>query len=265
MEMSWLEVRDLAFSYGSKKIFEKVNLDVEPGQIFCLVGPNGCGKTTLEHCLLGFLKPETGTVLVEGKPFLSYSIRERAQKAAYVPQNHSCVFPYRTLDVVMMGAIRKKGSFNLSLRGEEKTAGEIMEYLGILELAEKEYNSLSGGELQMVLMARALCQQSDMLILDEPTAHLDAKRSQKLLMLISELARSGKTILISTHDFNHPLYFEDEGNQVRMALMDQGKIGCSGSPLCLLESGEIDRVYGVHSQIVQVSADKLRHYLVIWN
>lgn len=262
--MSWLEVRNLDFSYGNKKIFEKVDLDIQPGEIFCLVGPNGCGKTTLQHCILGLLKPEKGTILLKGKPYLSYSVRERARIAAFVPQNHTCAFPYRVADVVAMGNIRKKSPFDLSLRREEKLAREIMEQMGILSLAEKEYNSLSGGELQLVLIARALCQQSDMLVLDEPTAHLDVRRAQELLRLISELAKSGKTILMATHDFNQPLFFEDEGNRVKMALMDQGRLSTSDLPLSLLTSGEADRIYGVHSQVAELSADKKRHYFVIW-
>ncbi|MDD6073829.1 MAG: ABC transporter ATP-binding protein [Clostridium sp.] len=262
--MSWLEVRDLEFSYGNKKVFEKVHLDVRPGQIFCLVGPNGCGKTTLQHCLLGFLKPEKGSIRIDGRPLLSYSVRERAGYAAYVPQNHVCAFPYRALDVVAMGSIRGKGPFDLSLRGGERLAKKIMEQIGILELAEKEYTSLSGGELQMVLIARALCQQSDMLVLDEPTAHLDAARSQELLFLLSELAKRGKTILIATHDFNQPLFFEDEGNQVRMALMAGGRISDSDLPRRLLESGAADRIYGVHSRVAELAADKPRHYFITW-
>lgn len=262
--MSLLKVRDLAFSYGKKRVFSEISFSVEEGEIFCLAGPNGCGKTTLEHCILTHLKPESGSVLLLGKENRSYSARELAALLAYVPQNHMRTFPYRTVDVVAMGQTRKRGLFD---PGAPDTAEALscMEKLGIAEYAEQPYTTLSGGELQTVLLARALVQNSRILVLDEPTAHLDPKRSLSFLKTLGRLAREqGQTILLTTHDVNQPLLLEDEGASVRMALMDGGRLTEAMSPLKMLDSGLLTEVYGLKSRLLTVEADRTRHYLTSW-
>lgn len=262
--MSSLEVTGLSFSYGTRQVFSDVSFCVEPGEIFCLVGPNGCGKTTLEHCILGHLKPDSGSIRIGGKPLASYSSRALAGQMAYVPQSHTRSFPYRTLDLVAMGQIRNRQLFQLG-EGSQEQALAVLEQLGIAHLADTQYTTLSGGELQMVLLARALCQDSDILVLDEPAAHLDVKRTQKILLQLAQISKNqGKTILLSTHDFNHPLLFQDEGAKVRMALMEKGTLSRSGLPTELLGSGCLMEIYGIHSRVLEVPADKPRHYLAAW-
>lgn len=269
--MSYLRVENLSFSYGEKrdknrkKVFENVSFSVETGQIFCLVGPNGCGKTTLQHCILGHLHKDSGEIYINEKPLSSYSSNALAAEIAFVPQNHVRSFPYKVIDVVAMGQIRKRHQFS-SNEDINKAAREILEKLEISDLADKEYTALSGGELQMVLVARALCQDSKILILDEPAAHLDIKRTQNILMLLQKIAKEeNKIIIMSTHDFNHPLLFEDEGANVRMALMENGALSKSGKPLELLSSGCLDNLYGLESQVVEIERDKTRHYLAAWS
>lgn len=262
--MSCLSVEQLAFSYGKRQIFQDVSFRAEPGQIFCLAGPNGCGKTTLEHCILGHLNPQKGTVLIDGQPTSSLSPSALAERIAYVPQSHTRSFPYETVDVVAMGRTRMRSPFDADREHRQK-ALEVMDKLGIAHLARTEYTTLSGGELQMVLLARALCQQSGLLVLDEPTAHLDVQRSWKILLLLAQLAREeGKTILLSTHDFNHPLLLRDEGADVRVALMEGGRLSGSGDPMQLLVSSQLERIYGISGRILTVSGEKPRHYLATW-
>lgn len=264
--MSWISIKDLSFSYGSRPIFEHLNLEVEKGQIFCLVGPNGCGKTTLQHCILNFLKPYSGSILLDGRQVRDYSAKELAAKMAFVPQNHTRSFPYRTVDVVAMGSLRMRGFFGGTGREDTERAMEMLRCMQIDHLAECEYTSLSGGELQMVLIARALCQDSEMILLDEPTAHLDIRKSQEILEYITEFSKNqGKTIFITTHDFNQPLFFQDAGSNVRMALMHEGKLGCVGEPLEVLVSEPLKETYGMESRILEVEADgKKMHYLATW-
>lgn len=263
--MSLLEVKDLSFSYGSHEVFSGINFSVDEGHVFCLAGPNGCGKTTLLHCILSHLKPQQGIVLIRGKQSSTYSSRQLAAEIAYVPQSHTRSFPYKTLDVVAMGRTRKQKLLE-SGQAHQEVALAYMEQLGISHLAEKEYTALSGGELQMVLLARALAQESSILILDEPTAHLDIKRSQDILQILTKLSREhGKTILLSTHDFNHPLFLQDEGAAVKMALMENGCIGQIGAPVELFTSGALDAIYGICSQVLTVQAEKNRHFLATWN
>lgn len=263
--MSLLEVKDLSFSYGEKQIFSQVSFEVDIGQVFCLVGPNGCGKTTLEHCILSHLRPQNGQILIRGKKIEEYSSRELAEEIAYVPQSHTRSFPYKTIDVVAMGQTRRHGMLHSGDVQPEKIL-QYMEQLGIAHLAETEYTTLSGGELQMVLLARALVQESSILVLDEPAAHLDVKRTQNILQMLCKLVKEqGKTIVLSTHDFNHSLFFQDEGVDVKMALMENGNLSKSGAPIELLSSGFLKDIYGISSQVLKVFADKPRHYLAAWS
>ena len=264
--MSLLEVRNLSFAYeNNKPVFEDVSFTVERGQVFCLIGPNGCGKTTLEHCILAHLKAQHGDILVDGASVVALSQRELAAQVAYVPQTHTRVFPYRTIDVVAMGRTRHQKFLEPSA-GNLDFARDIMEKLGIEHLADVEYTTLSGGELQMVLLARALVQESKILVLDEPTAHLDVRRAQDILLLLASLAKdAGKTIVLSSHDFNQPLMLEDEGADVRMALMENGCLSDVSTPLELLSSDCLNRTYGIESQIVELPTNPVRHYLAVWN
>ena len=263
--MSLLEARELAFSYGDKPIFADVGFSVGKGQVFCLVGPNGCGKTTLVHCILAHLKPTSGSILIDGADVAGLSPRERAAKIAYVPQTHVRSFPYRTVDVVAMGRTRQQ-RFLGSDTGAIESALRTMARLNIDHLAETEYTALSGGELQMVLVARALAQESEILVLDEPAAHLDVKRMQDILLMLAELARDhGTTIVLSTHDFNHPLMLQDEGADVRMALMNDGRFSATGTPLDMLSSDLLGSVYGVQSRIVELQTTPPRHFLAVWS
>ena len=263
--MTYLKIRDLSFAYQKKPIFSSLNLDVTRGEIFCLVGPNGCGKTTLQHCILNLLQPSAGEILVDGKMLASYSERELAKKMAFVPQSHTPTFPYLTADVVAMGSLRKRSFFGGSENISRKEAVSILEELGIGHLSEKPYTALSGGEMQMVMIARALCQDSEMLILDEPTSHLDIGRSQDILHTISRINKERKTtIIIATHDFNQPLFFQDQKNPVRMALMNEGHISDIDNPLSLLSKDTLGDLYGIKSQVITVDTNPERHFLAIW-
>lgn len=262
--MSLLEVNGLAFAYGDKPVFEDASFSVEQGRIFCLVGPNGCGKTTLEHCLLAHVKPQRGSISIDGRDLSAFSSRQLAAEIAYVPQNHVRSFPYRTVDMVAMGCTRQQ-RFLETGAGSVDRARSTMEQLGIEHLADIEYTTLSGGELQMALVARALVQDSRILVLDEPTAHLDVKRGLSILLTLRDLACDrGKTIVLSTHDFNQPLMLQDEGADVRMALMENGTLSEAGAPLDMLSSSCLNDLYGIQSQIVELANNPARHYLAMW-
>lgn len=263
--MSLLQVSDLSFSYGDTPVFEQVSFSVEPGQVFCLVGPNGCGKTTLLHCVLRHLKPQHGEISVNGRDLSSYTERELAGEIAYVPQTHVRSFPYRTVDVVAMGCAREQRFAHFG-HDDESRALKTMEQLDIAHLAETEYTTLSGGELQMVLLARAIVQESRMLVLDEPVAHLDVKRTQDILMLLARLAKKrGLAILLSTHDFNHPLLLQDEGVDVRMGLMESGRMSDAALPLDILSSNLLGEIYGIESRVVEIPGARTHHFLATWS
>lgn len=233
--------------------------------MFCLAGPNGCGKSTLLHCLTGHFRCETGEVLIDGRPVRLYSPGKLAGRLAYVPQNHVRSFPYQVLDVVAMGQIRSPASL-LSKREKEDLALSALTEVGIPHLAGEEYTTLSGGELQLVLLARALCQDSDILILDEPAAHLDVKHTHRILNLLLRFSREkGKSVIFSTHDFNHPLQFEDMGGNIKMALMDHGRLSAVSAPGALLSSDSLGQMYQVRSRIVEIEGKPKRHFVATWS
>ncbi len=262
--MNAVEVQELSFSYGHRPVFSQVSFQVKSGEIFCLVGPNGCGKSTLLRCILGHLQPQSGEIRIGGKLLGEYSASALADQLAYVPQSHTRAFPFRTVDVVAMGQIRKGGLF-AGQTGQTRRAMAVLEQLHLAHLAETEYTSLSGGELQMVLLARALCQDSETLVLDEPAAHLDLGRTHDLLAVLRSIAREqGKTILLSTHDCNHALQLEDSGAAVRMALMEQGQLSPGNTPLTLLRSDCMKQLYGMESCVVTVPDAGGRHFLATW-
>lgn len=262
--MSLMEVRSLSFAYGKKAVFQDVSFCLEPGQIFCLVGPNGCGKTTLVHCVLSHLKPRSGSVLVRGKEVSSYTDRELAAELAYVPQTHTRAFPYQTLDVVSMGRIRKH-RWAACGKEDREAALACMERLGIGHLWDAPYTTLSGGELQTVLLARAIAQESSILVLDEPGSHLDIRHSLELNQRLAALAKEQNTaVLLSTHDLNQPLDLLDNGADVKMALMENGELSEASSPLEMLDSDLLGKLYGIESRLLTVNAGSERHFVATW-
>ncbi len=262
--MSLLDVRNLSFAYGGAPVFSDVSFSLDAGEIFCPVGPNGCGKTTLLHCILGHLRPSSGAVTLAGRPLSGYRPRELAALLAYVPQTHTRAFPYRAVDVVAMGRTR----FHGPLPGGPDDALAALSYmkkLGIAALAERPYTTLSGGELQTVLLCRALAQESRILVLDEPTAHLDPRRAALLLKRLAALSKSeGIAVILTAHDVNHPLLLADEGARVGMALMDRGRLSETTDPVALLSSDALQKTYGLSSRLLSVPADRERHFLAAW-
>ena len=262
--MSLLEVRSLSFAYGSKPVFSEVSFSLEAGQIFCLAGPNGCGKTTLLHCVLSHLKPHSGTVQIEGKNVSAYSDRALAEKLAYVHQTHVTSFPYTVLDVVAMGRIRNHRWPGCD-EEDRLAAKNCLEKLGIGHLGDSPYTTLSGGELQTVLLARAIVQNARILLLDEPYSHLDLKRSLELNRQLTALAKEQNTaVLLTSHDLNRPLELMDAGADVRMALMENGNLSQAATPDVILSSDLLKQLYGVESRLLAISADRERHYLAVW-
>ncbi len=168
-----LSVENLSFSWGLQRTIDDISFNIEAGTVTSILGPNGSGKTTLLKLLLGFLKPISGKVMLGGQNLASLDLAMRAKKMAYVPQRHSAVFAYRVLDVITLGRVPYSNIFCRITDKDYQLAGECLEQLGIAHLAERSYTEISGGEQQLVLIARALVQQAEILIMDEPVSGLD--------------------------------------------------------------------------------------------
>ena len=168
-----IDVRDITFSYGAEPVLRDVSFQVESGQFVCILGANGCGKTTLLKTMLGFFRPQGGSVLLDGENVHTMDVRRMAQKVAYIPQSHVPPFPYRVIDVVLMGRTPYLSRTYRPTQEDYQIAMDALERLGITCLADRRYTALSGGQRQLVIIARAIAQQTGTIIMDEPTASLD--------------------------------------------------------------------------------------------
>ena len=238
--MSLLEVRDLAFGYPHHAVGRDVAFSVEPGEVLALLGPNGSGKTTLFRTILGWLPSLAGTVVLAGEPLARWSRARLARLLGYVPQAHAGLFPFTMLDVVLMGRTAHLPAFGVPSRRDREVALESLDALGIAVLAPRVYTELSGGERQLVLVARALAQEPRVLVMDEPTASLDFGNQIKVLDQVAALAGRGIAVLMSTH---HP----DDARRVadRAVLIKDGRIVGEGTPDAVLTVEALARLYDI--------------------
>lgn len=247
--MTLLSIDNLNFSYGTAATLREISLRVAPGEIYCLLGPNGCGKTTLIDCVLGQHPLKSGAISLGSRPIQTLKPAEVASQIAFVPQLHAKTFPYSVFEIVLMGRTFATGTFSSPDRRDREIAREAIAMTGLEEIAQKPYTQISGGELQLVMIARALAQKAKLIIMDEPTSHLDFKNENEILNLICALTRTeGLSFLLTTHDLNHPLYFENSGMPVRVGIMEQGRLIAQGLPSEVLTSDTIERLY--HTRVL---------------
>ena len=246
-----LEVKDLKAGYGDKEVVHGVSFDIPRGQFVCVIGANGCGKSTVLKNLLGLVKPFGGTVKIEGKDIADMDERERAQHFAYIPQAHTPPFPFKVSDVVILGRTPYlTGIAASATRKDQVIAYEAMCQLSIEHLADSIYTELSGGQQQLVLIARALAQQPDLLVMDEPTASLDFGNQQLVLSCVYELSRQGMSVLMVTHDPDHALFCSD-----RVIMMEAGRVIGDGTPLEIITTENLRRVYDTESYVTDITLE----------
>lgn len=252
-----ISLEDAAFSYGDKGVFSGLNLEVSQGDILCLLGANGCGKTTLLRCLHGALALKKGKVWLDGEDILSLSTTEIAKKVGFVFQQHSAPFPYSVLEVVRMGRAPHLGMFASPSPMDTRIAEQALETVGVLYLRDKRYTEISGGERQLTLIARTLAQQPELILLDEPTASLDFKNQALVLRMIKKLAEQGLTIIMSSHFPNHALLFSS-----RVVMMNSGTFMDVGEPDEVITEENLRATYGMDVRIFSVidptSGDDIR-------
>lgn len=237
-----LDVRDLSFSYGERKILDEVSFSLKKGEFLSVLGPNGVGKSTLFRCILGRLTEFTGEIRSDGTDIRRLSRREAARRIAYIPQIHQPTFEYSVIDTVLMGTTRQLASpFSQPGRAQVDRAMAALERLGIAHLADRSFTHLSGGEQQLVLVARALAQQSEVLIMDEPTSALDYGNQLRILELVRELADEGYAVLLSTHNPQHALSYA-----TRILALSGGRVAALGAPGEVLTPELVRTLYGVN-------------------
>lgn len=242
-----LEVRDLHGGYGRKEIVRGVSFSVKRGEFVCVIGANGCGKTTLLKNILGLMKPLSGEVEMGGTSILGLTDRERARMFAYIPQAHTPPFPFSVADVVLMGRTPYVGRMSRTSMADRKVAWKALCLLGIEHLAQRTYTQLSGGQQQLILIARALTQQPDLIIMDEPTASLDFGNQQVVLSRMKDLAKTGVSVLMVTHDPYHAFYCAD-----RVMVMEEGVIGADGAPRDVMTRTRLEGIYHTELNVIDV-------------
>ena len=243
-----IQVRDVEFSYGKQEVLKGISFCMEKGEFVCVLGANGCGKTTLLKSILAFLTPQHGQVLLYGKDIHQMDERERARKIAYIPQYHTPPFPFTVRDVVLMGRTPHLSRICRPTEKDCRIADESMERLGIAHYANKSYTALSGGQRQMVVIARALAQQPDLLIMDEPTASIDFGNQYLVLAQVKKLAREGMGVLMVTHNPDHAFYCAD-----RIIAMEDGKILSMGDAGKVINEAVMKAVYHMPVKVRSVS------------
>ncbi len=244
-----LEAIKLAFGYPERPVGQDASLSVETGEILCLLGPNGCGKTTLFKTLLGLLPAQGGEVTLDGASLAALTRPEIARRIAYVPQAQQMPFPYEVLDVVLMGRISHRGLFAGPGPADVSAALAALADLGIADLAHRDMTRLSGGQRQLVMIARAIAQSAPIIVMDEPTASLDFGNQVRVLTEIRNLASRRTAIVLSTHDPDHAFAVA-----TRVILMTDGHFVAAGTPGEVLRADRLEKVYGVKVSVEKLSS-----------
>jgi len=243
--MKAVEVENLSFSYGGDRVLEDVTFSLERGRFMAVMGPNGCGKSTLTKILIGILPGASGKVRVFGKD-PAESPTEVQRMVGYMPQREhiSKNMPITVRDVVLMGRLARKGIISTASRRDMKAAKKALEVVGAGSLWKKRFTELSGGQQQKVILARALAVEADMLILDEPFAAMDVRSQQRVLEIISQMRDSGTTVIMVLHDVNQALHHLD-----RVLLLNRRAIGF-GDPRDVLNRENLIEAYGAVIRII---------------
>lgn len=238
-----IKVEELTYSYGQKKILDRVEIELQKGRFTGIIGPNGCGKSTLLKCIYRVLKPKSGTIWLADKTLNSYSIKESSKHIAVMAQHNSYQFDFKVRDIVMMGRAPHKRLLERDTVKDDQIVEEMLESVNMLDFSEREFATLSGGEQQRVLLARALAQEAKTLILDEPTNHLDITYQLQLMRI---LKKQDITIFAAMHDLNIAAMYCDY-----LYIMKEGRVIAQGETKEVLTPERIYEVYQVESQMVQ--------------
>ena len=239
MSAGLLQLERVSFSYRERQVLEDVSLDVAAGERFGLLGPTGSGKSTLVRLLSGVLRPSRGSIALAGRSLREYSPSELARRVAVVPQETSLDFPFSVLEVVLMGRAPHLGGFGFEGDRDVEAAERAMALAGVADLAGRFFHELSGGEKQRVVIARALAQEPEVLLLDEPTTFLDIRHVVDIFELLCSLSSDhGLTLFVVLHDLNlAALYL------TRLAFLKAGRVVALGHPDEVLDYRTIREVY----------------------
>ncbi|NLW71988.1 MAG: ABC transporter ATP-binding protein [Chloroflexi bacterium] len=251
---SVIQFEAVTFGYAGSKglVLDGMSLDVLKGSLTAILGPNGAGKTTLLQLILGWLRPRSGMIKLNNKPLADYSRRAMGQAMSLVPQSEHISFDFEVVDYVLLGRAPYLAPLDQPTAQDEAIAMETLEMVGISQLASRPVTALSGGERQLVLLARALAQQPKLLLLDEPTSHLDLGNKARLISILRQLNRQGVSVIFTTHEPEVASQLADQ-----MILMRDGKVMGAGSAGDVFEGKTLSELYGVPVTVAEVEGRRV--------
>ena len=249
-----LSAEQLSFEYRPyEPVLNEVSFTAAAGDVVCILGPNGSGKTTLLRCLLGRLHPQSGKIFLDGKDLRRYSARGLARLMAYVPQVASSAFEFTVRELVLMGRFAHTGPMGLASQQDMAVADQAMKMTDTEHFGDRMLSELSGGEAQRVMIARALAQQPQLCLLDEPTSHLDIRNQLTIYRMMSRLAHDWRMAVVCvSHDVNLAGRFAD-----KLVMMRAGKVVAAGRPQEVISREVLSEVYGVDIELVQVEGSSI--------
>lgn len=255
-----LEVKNAEFKYKfGRTLYKDLSFAVTDGEILTILGPNGVGKTTLLKCIMSILKWKKGETLLDEKPVSQMETTDIWKKIAYVPQSHGVVFSYKVLDMVLMGRAPYLGLFSTPGAKDIAIAKNSMKMIGISHLEDKLYSEISGGEMQMVLIARALSSEPEILVLDEPESHLDFKNQLLMLSTLQMISKEkGITCIINTHYPDHALRIAD-----KTLLLGKGKKAVFGTAQEVITESNLKSYFGVNAKILSFNENGMSMQTIV--
>lgn len=247
--MTILEIKNLTYTYNQHQapIFQDINLKLEKGDVLCILGPNGTGKTTLLKNINKILTPQKGEILLQNTNIQKIPQQKIAQKIGYIPQNHNPIFSFKVFDVVLMGRAPHLGLLDTPTPEDHQLAENALKEFNIQHLKNKQYTQLSGGEQQLVFFARALVQNPEILLLDEPTSHLDFGNQLYTLDLIKKLSKRGISVIMTSHYPDHAFIAAN-----KTAVMKDKKIIAIGKPEEIITEQLMAETYGIKVKIIDL-------------
>lgn len=249
--MALVEIRNASFSYGDNIVFKDISFTLEEGQVLCLLGPNGSGKTTLLECIMGLASLNGGSILLNNNDISRLKAHEIARAIAYVPQIHERTFPYRVIDIVLMGRAPYTSLFSSPDCEDVEIAKEALSSVGMGSFLYRPYTRLSGGECQLVMLARALAQETPIIVMDEPTAHLDLEHELQILQTVIKLVRGRNlAVIMATHSPNQAFTFENSSVDVLAAMLYKSGIQAFGRPFEVITVDNMKTVFNIDSKII---------------
>ncbi len=248
-----IAVKDLSFSYGNHTVLKNVSFSAESGQLLSVLGPNGVGKSTLFQCMLRLLPNYDGQITVDGTDTKTLEISELARRIAYIPQSHAPVFDFSVFDIVLMGTSAQVSAVCIPGKAQVELAEQSMERVGISHLKQRGYLQISGGERQLVLIARALAQNAKTLIMDEPTSNLDYGNQIRVMSQIRKLAEAGYTVVLSSHNPDQAFLFADQ-----VLALSNGCVVRHGRPNDVISDELMKLLYNIDVEVHSLFMDKIR-------